>query len=194
MAKAKEVTDESGEVAKGTQYTTVTMDDGRVVDFAGKRKMIKDSVIHEDGSVSVRTDFVNGESRTFTIPAGMLLKFAAHGAEQKLGDEIAGVTDVEDCVLAIDELTERLNNGEWGVVRAAGNSIAGTSVLARALCEHSGKQMDAVKNFLKDKTQAQKMALRNNPSISVIVARLEAEKVKKAKGPAIDTEAMLGEL
>lgn len=176
-----------------TQYTTVTMDDGRVVDFAGKRKMIKDTLFNEDGSVAVRMDFVNGESRTFKLPAELMLKFAGHGAEQKLGDEIAGVQDVEDCVLAIDELTERLNKGEWGVTRVAGNSIAGTSILARALVEHSGKGMDAIKAFLKDKSQAQKIALRNNPAISVIVARLEADKVRKNKSD-INTEEMLGEL
>ncbi len=178
---------------KGTQYTTVTMDDGRVVDFAGKRKMLKDSILSEDGSVSVRMDFVNGESRIFKLPESLMMTFAAHGAEQKLGDEIAGVQDVEDCVLAVDELIERLAKGEWALARSAGNSIAGTSVLARALVEHSGKPIDKIKEFLKDKSQAQKMALRNNPAISVIVARLEAEKVRKNK-PEINTEEMLGEL
>lgn len=180
--------------AAETKYTTVTMDDGRVVEFAGKRKMLKDSIIHEDGNVDVRFDFVNGESRTFRIPTEMMLKFAAHGAEQKIGDEIAGVKDADDCVLAVEELIDRLVEGQWGVVRAAGNSIAGTSVLARALVEHSGKGMDAIKVFLKDKTQAQKLALRNNPSINVIVVRLEAEKTRKSTKPQIDTEEMLGEL
>ena len=177
-----------------TKYTTVTMDDGRVVEFAGKRKLLKDSVVHADGKVDVRFDFVNGESRTFTIPTDMIGRFAAHGAEQKIGDEIAGVVDADDCVLAVDELIERLHKGEWGVVRAAGNGIAGTSVLARALVEHSGKPMDAIKAFLSGKTQAQKLALRNNPAINVIVTRLEAEKVRKSTKPQIDTEEMLGEL
>jgi hypothetical protein len=183
-------------VKKGeTAYTTVTMDDGRIVDFAGKRKMLKESILNADGSVDVRLDFVNGESRTFALPSNLMQKFAAHGAEQKLGDEIAGVVDVDDCVLAVDELVERLQKGEWGITRTAGNSIAGTSVLARALVEHSGKPMDTIKAFLKDKTQAQKLALRNNPAISVIVLRLESEKVRKAGNkPQVDTEALLGEL
>lgn len=175
------------------EYNVVTMDDGRKVEFAGKRKMLKDTIILEDGTVQVRLDFVSGETRLFTLPDSLLLKFAGHGAEQKLGDEISGVTDVEDCVLAIDELMERLTNGDWGVVRTAGNSIAGTSILARALVEHSGKSPEVIKEFLRDKSQAQKMALRNNPSIQPIITKLEAAKVRKEK-VGIDTEAMLAGL
>jgi hypothetical protein len=73
----------------------VTLTDGRVVEFAGKRKLLKETIV--DGtSVSVRLDFRNGETRTFTVPADMVLRFAGHGAEQKLGDETAGVDDVDD--------------------------------------------------------------------------------------------------
>lgn len=182
IAKAKR-----GEIT----YNTVTMDDGRVVDFAGKRKMLKTSLFNADGSIAVRLDFVNGESRTFTLPDALLAKFAAHGAEQKLGDEIAGLDDVEDCILAIDQLTDRLNLGEWGIKREAGG-LAGTSVLARALVEHSGKTPEEIKNFLANKTHAQKVALRSNTALAPIIARLEAAKNKKKS--TVDTEALLGEL
>lgn len=176
-----------------TEYTLVKMDDGREVEFAGKRRMLKETLLGEDGSVSVRLDFVNGESRTFTLPSSLLMQFAGHGAEQKLGDEVAGLSDVEDAIMAIDELVERLNQGQWGVTRAAGNSMAGSSVLARALHEHTGKDMAAIKSFLSGKTQAEKVALRNNPAIAPIVAKLEAGKVKKG-AVVVDTEALLGEL
>lgn len=172
-------------------YNTVTMDDGRVVDFAGKRKMLKTALHREDGSIAVRLDFVNGESRTFTLPDTLLGKFAAHGAEQKLGDEIAGLEDVEDCILAIDELTERLNVGEWGIKREAGG-LAGTSILARALVEHSKKTPEEIKNFLANKTHAQKVALRSNSALAPIIAKLEAAKNKKKS--TVDTEALLDEL
>ena len=175
------------------QYQTVKMDDGRIVDFAGKRKMLKESILGDDGSVKIRLDFLNGETRTFTAPASLITKFAAHGAEQKLGDEIAGLTDVGDCVIAVDELVERLNKGEWGVARKSGSGMAGTSVLARALCEHSGKTMEVIKAFLSGKSQAEKVALRQNSAIAPIVARLEADKKPKA-GNNIDTDALLGGL
>lgn len=177
-----------------TQVETVTMADGRVVDFAGKRKLLKESSVNADGKVQVRLDFRNGETRLFTLPDNLLTKFAAHGAEQKLGDEIAGLNDVEDCVLAVDELIDRLYNGEWSIKREA-NGMAGTSVLVRALVKHTGKTVEQIKQFLNGKSQAEKVALRNNPKIKPIVERIEAEKAEKASKKAnVDTDAMLGEL
>ena len=174
-----------------TTVETVTLTDGRIVDFAGKRKLLKESSVTADGKVAVRLDFRNGETRLFTVPDALLNKFAAHGAEQKLGDEIAGLNDVEDCVLAVDELIDRLYNGEWSIKREA-NGMAGTSVLVRALVEHTGKTVDAIKQFLSGKSQAEKVALRNNPKIKPIVERIEAEKASKKAN--VDTDAMLGEL
>lgn len=174
---------------------TVKMTDERLVDFVGKRKLLKESFVKtgDDGKaqVSIRLDFRNGETRTFTIPDTLLLKFAAHGAEQKLGDETAGLEDVEDAVLAIDALVERLNAGEWGVKREA-NGMAGTSVLARALVEHTGKTLEQIRTFLSTKSQAEKVALRNNPKVKPIVERIESEKA--AKKSNVDTDALLGEL
>jgi hypothetical protein len=174
-----------------TQVETVTMTDGRVVDFAGKRKLLKESSVTAEGKVQVRLDFRNGETRLFTLPDNLMAKFAAHGAEQKLGDEIAGLTDTEDCVLAVDELIDRLYNGEWSIKREA-NGMAGTSVLVRALVEHTGKTVEQIKQFLNGKSQAEKVALRNNPKIKPIVERIEAEKASKKAN--VDTDAMLGEL
>src|SRR6185369_4077604 len=99
--------------------------------------------------VGVRLDFRNGETRMFEVPAGLLLQFAGHGAEQKLGDETAGVDDVDDMTLAVDELIDRLNKGEWSM-RREGTGVAGTSVLMRALVEYSGKSIEQIKEYLKD--------------------------------------------
>ena len=170
---------------------TITMEDGRIVDFPGKRKLQKEAQVTPEGKVQVRLDFKNGQTRLFAIPDNMQAKFAAHGAEQKLGDEIAGLEDIEDCVLAVDELIDRLYNGEWGVKRES-SGLAGTSVLARALVEHTGKTAEQIKAFLGTKSQAEKVALRNNPKIKPIVERIEAEKA--AKGAKVDTDSMLGEL
>ena len=174
-----------------TAVETVTMQDGRIAEFAGKRKLLKESLQSPEGKVQVRLDFRNGETRLFTLPDNLLAKFAAHGAEQKLGDEIAGLADVDDCVIAIDELIDRLYNGEWGVKRES-NGMAGTSVLVRALVEHTGKTVEQIKTFLSGKTQAEKVALRNNPKVKPIVERIEAEKA--SKGSKVDTDALLGEL
>lgn len=183
------------EATKATKAATVivdvAMDDGRVVQFAGKRKLLKESQISAAGDVRVRLDFRNGETRTFTIAPAMMAKFAAHGAEQKLGDSIAGLDDVEDCILAVDELMGRLDAGDWTVQREA-NGLAGTSVLAKALVEYTGKTIDKIKEFLSTKAQAEKVALRANPKVKVIVDRIEAEKA--SKGNKIDSDALLSGL
>lgn len=169
----------------------VTMADGTIVEFAGKKKLIKTPTIGADGIVSIRLDFVNGDFRIFTLPADMIAKFAAHGAEQKLGDEIAGLDDVADAVMAVDSLIDRLYEGKWNATRES-NGMAGTSILARALVEQSGKPIEIVRAFLLNKTQAEKVALRNNVGIKPIIDRLESEKVSKKA--TVDTDSLLSDL
>ena len=186
-------------MATEPQVTTVKMSDDRLVDFAGKKQMLKESFVTADGKVQVRLDFRNGETRLYTVPDALMLKHAAHGAEQKLGDEIAGLkkadgsdADIEDKILAIDELVDRLYGGEWNT-RKESSGMAGTSVLIRALCELYSKPVEAIKTFLKDKSQAEKMALRNNAKVKPIVERLEAERVAKA-GSKVDSDGLLAGL
>lgn len=174
----------------------VKMEDGREVEFVGKRRMLKDSIFEEStGHPTIRLDFRNGRTVSFRIPEALLLKFAAHGAEQKLGDEVAGYKEdeLDDQVLAVEELIERLNKGEWNVKREGG-SMAGTSILIKALVEFAGgsRTVEQVKEFLKGKSQAEKTALKNSPKIKPIVERLEAERA--AKTAHVDTDALLAGL
>jgi hypothetical protein len=145
----------------------------------------------------VTLDFINGETRKFAISANNALfgRLAAHGALQKLGDEVAGLEDVDDQVIAIEELISRLEGGEWGAERkrGEGNAMAGLSVLAKALVQTSGKSPEAVREFLKSKTNAEKLALRDNPKLKPIIAELEAKKKQKPK-EEVDTDSMLDEL
>jgi hypothetical protein len=172
--------------------TTVVLEDGRAVDFVGKRKLLKETIIEGD-VVSVRLDFINGQTRLFECPSDLILKAAGHGLEQKLGDEVAGVADPDDQVLAIDELIERLAKGPEGwTTQRQSSGIAGTSVLFKALCEaYPDKAPAALKEYLKTKTQADKIALRNSKRLKPIVERLEAE---KAAGSKVDADALLSEL
>ena len=168
----------------------VKMSDGREVSFAGKRKAIKSSDF-VDGVVQVRIDFRNGTSKLYTIPATMVSRAACHGGEQKYGDSYAGIEDIEDMIEACDKVQENMTAGDWSA-RVEGSGIAGTSVLARALVELTGKTPEAVKEFLKTKTQADKMALRQSSKLKPIIERLEAEKVAKAS--KVDTGALFAEL
>lgn len=185
---------EAAAAPKAAEKTAVTMTDGRTVEFGKRQKLVKSDEVSDAGDVTIRLDFVNGETRSFSLPTSSPLfsRFAAHGASQKLGDAIAGETDIDDAVLAVDELITRLTNGEWAVRREAG-AMAGTSILIRALVEASGKSVEEIKAYLSNKTQAEKLALRRSAKIKPIVERLEAEKASNSK-TAVDTDALLGEL
>ena len=176
-----------------TDKTPVTMTDGRVVLFTPKQKLVKESLIDaENGIIITRLDFRNGQTRSLTIPGDMILRFAAHGAEQKLGDAIAGEKDFDDAVLAVESLITRLEAGEWNMPREAG-AFTGASILLRALVEVSGKSIEEIKTFLETKTAAEKLALRRSAKLEPTIKRLEAEKASKSKN-VIDTDALLGDL
>lgn len=171
-----------------TEAEKVTMEDGRTVEFAGKRKLLKDTLLPGvtegyEGPPAVRFDFRNGKTRTYTLHEKLVWQFAVHGASQKIGDETAGEDDIDDMVLAVDEIIERLSGEtpEWTVKREGGG-FAGVSILMRALMEHTGKDEATIKAFLKPRSHAEKMALRTHGPIKVIVERLEAEKAAKAAG------------
>jgi len=178
-------TRQPAEVAK------VTMTDGREVDFAGKRKMLKEIMKLGVDGIALRFDFRNGETRTYDLNPALTLQFAAHGGLQKYGDETAGLEDVDDMVEATDEIHGRLEKGEWSVQREA-NGLSGVSVLMKALIELTGKTKDQVREFLSPLSQAEKNALRASPQLKPIVDRIEAEKA--AKGGQIDVGSLLGKL
>lgn len=174
-------------MANETAIDSVAMNDGRVVDFSGKQRCKVDTYENEQG-LHVQLDFRNGESRIFRMQPLMVAQFAMHGAKQKLVDEMAGIKDLDDAVLAVDELIERLDNGEWTQKRAAGEGIAGTSVLLRALVEFTGKSVPEVKAKLKSMSQTEKMAMRANAKLKPIIERMEAEKANKSN---VDTDSLL---
>lgn len=156
------------------EVTLVKMLDGREVGFAGKRKVLKDTLIDEskivvdgdgvyvgNGAVAVRMDFRNGVSKLFPLNTKLLAKFAGHGGEQKFGDELATSAaeplSPEDMVLAVEDLNQQVNiDGNWSAVREGGGGFAGASVVVLAIIEASGKTVEAVKAFLQGKLDAAK--------------------------------------
>lgn len=188
---------------KPVEKEVVKMTDGRSVEFAGKRKMLKEVVL-SDGGVSVRFDFRNGETRTFTVPQELMAQFAGHGASQKIGDETAGVDDLEDMVVGVDTIIERLAKGEWSATREEGDGFSGASVVIKAIAEASGKTADQVKAFLQAKLdgakakgekltrQALYKSFRNpNTVTGKIIQRMELEKASKG---GVNSDDLLSEL
>ena len=198
MSAVENEVEESASSA-GTNVETVSMGDGRTVDFVGKRKLIRTPFFKDEAETEldyVRFDFRNGQSIKYAPSPELFARFAAHGVAQKLGDETAGLTDVDDMVLAVEKLVERLDAGgpeAWRTVRES-SGLAGTSILLRALVilsERNGKPKTAaeVKEFLSTKSPQEKLALRNSAKLKPIIEELEA--AKNAKAAKVDTEALL---
>src|SRR5438105_11593993 len=142
MSTTEAATAKSTKAKPKAEVEKVKMSDGREVEFAGKRKMLKEAIYADGQWIGTRFDFRNGETRTFDAPAqdiktpdeGIFLfhKLAGHGSEQKIGDETAGAESIGDMIDAVDAVIDRLSKGEW-YMEGVGAGAAGTSILLRAL-------------------------------------------------------------
>jgi hypothetical protein len=202
-----------------TEVLAVTMKDGRVVNFAGKRKVNKETLLDEGkivadgdvvqlqaGAVCIRMDFRNGDTRTIPLPLSLLARFAGHGAEQKFGDELASPADKplseEDMVIAIDDLNATIQSGSWGRGRASGGGgVSGASIVVQAIMEASGKDLETVKAYLQKKLDSDpdltRRALYDSFRVAgtktgVIIKRLEEAKL--AKTAKVDADAELANM
>lgn len=178
--------------------TVVSMTDGRLVTFTGRKRL--DKTLITEPAPGVRLDFLNGETRTFMVPAELLNHAAAHGVSQKLGDEISDITDIEDAVEAVDQLMARLVKGEWRAKSEGGaGGMAGASILAKALVEVTGQPIAVVREYLSNLDNRTKAALRASAEVGPTVQRLEAEKAARAAArgvaspdkPKVDVGAVL---
>jgi hypothetical protein len=197
-------------VKKEVVRTPVTLTTGEVVEFTERQRTVKSSTL-EDGHAKVRFAFRNGEVREFefTKHAPLLMRLAIHGALQKIGDETAGVEDLDDQVAAVDAVIGRLERGEWGAERQPGNSFAGASVVIRAIAEAKGTDVGAAKDFIermlakfeaegKPITRQALYASFRKPGSKTapIIARLEAEQAAKRaeKVGGLNADDLLGEM
>lgn len=158
----------------------VTMLDGREVEFPGKRRMLKEAKI--DGNViTICIDFINGEARKFVLPESLLLQFAAHGGLQKYGDATSGIDDIDKMVDAVDDVDETVQSGSWNAIRdASAGSLAGASILAKALVVVTGQPIEVVRSYLATLDAKTKTALRFSAEVAPAVKKLEDEKAARA--------------
>lgn len=173
------------------ETTTVVAQDGSKYEFSARAKVKKDSTVQPDGSIVTKFVFRNGEVRSAVLPrdSDLYAKAAAHGMDQKYGDEFAGLDDVEDCIEAFDSLAARIARGEWSEKRQS-DGLAGSSLLARALAEVSGADLAAVRAKLADTPKETKAALGRQAKVMEVIARLKAERAAKS-GKAEDADAAL---
>jgi len=177
-----------------TQVHKVTLTTGEQVEFSARQKVDKRGGVNEDGSVTVDFAFKNGEVRTFRMTADhpLFARAALHGLNQKFGDSFAGIEDIEDMVLAFEDLAKTLTENNWAEKRG-GEGVAGTSVLARALMAVTGQSREEIKAFLSPLSAADKMALRQVEPFASKVKEIEAERQKKGTSK-VDVSALLAKL
>lgn len=176
-----------------SETTKVQAEDGGLYEFGEKAKVKKQSQVKEDGTVVTKFVFKNGVVRTHvTAPnSPVYSRLASHGADQKFGDEFAGLDDVEDCVEAFDAMSARLAKGEWSEKRQ-GDSMAGVSLLARALVIVSGRPIDEVRAKLSALDQKTKTAISQQPAVAEQIVKIKAERdAKKPQKEGVDPNAAL---
>ena len=203
------------------EQVAVVMEDGTTKVFVGKRRMLKDYTVNEDGSVTARFDFVNGAVRSITMNPddSLFAQAAGHGLIQKGGDEAAGDETVEDMVIHVEAILERLAKGEWGAERGTGDGFSGASVVIRAIMEakaqiaaEQGKSEEEVAAISRDQASVKayiEKALEKDKAAggsltrqklyqsyrapgtrtAAIIERIEREKA--SKNVAVDAEAEL---
>ena len=194
-------------------YTDVTMTDGRTVKFPGDQR-VKKTVLFENGlAVGVQFDYRNGETRKLHVAEldqATAAYSTCHGLLQKIGDASSGTKEIDDIVLEQEEVLARLRKGDWAVEREAGDSMAGASIVIKAFCEATGKDVAFIKDFLDKKlaklvadaeaagakkpTRQGMYASFRDPKSKVgqIIRRMEEEKASKSA--VVDADAVLGEL
>lgn len=175
-----------GVLIQMSETTQVQMEDGSVVEFTEKMKVKKQSFIDSNsGDLVTKFVFRNGAVRTHVTAAddAMVARLALHGADQKFGDEFAGLDDVEDCIQAFEEMSARIARGEWSEKRSS-DGLAGTSLLARALVAVTGKTIEEVKTRLGALDAKTKAAMAKQPKIAQAIAEIKA--ARDAKKPAKD--------
>ena len=154
----------------------VNLNDGTTAEFTEKQKM-ELSVTASESGVAFRAAFANGEVRTGTVPASLLLRAAEHGIGQKLRDSISGEKTIEDAVGSFEDVAETLLRGDWTQTRASGDGPkASKTELAQALAAVRGIAVEAAANWLATKTPAEKIKLRQVPAISLKIAEMRAAK------------------
>lgn len=208
MSETTEVKPKKKEVV----YTEVTMEAGHVVKFPGDTKVKKSIVWDGEGAerraAGVQFDFRNGKTLALALSEldESTHEYAAcHGLLQKIGDEYSGTKEVDDMFLEAEGVAERLRKGEWAVEREAGDSMAGASIVIKALMEATGKDQAFIKSFLDKKIETAKAAGQKltrqalyasfrNPASKTgqIIRRLEEEKAAKAS--VINADETLGEM
>lgn len=119
------------------------------------------------------------------FPDDMQKRFALGGVNAACGDSAAS-PDV-DSISVIEQRAANIMAGNWTVKGAGGGGRTNT-LLARALAQHTGSDIEAVVAKLKESTDERKKELARHPQIKAIIEQIKLDdqraKTKEAKDAA----------
>lgn len=129
----------------------------------------------------IRFKFANGETREWAFSDFLKVKNEAfgNGISQKLGDSFAGAKSVSEAVAAVDDMAERLQDGDWNLTGRGGSSRE--TLLALAISRVYNQPINAVNAKLAEIDDEDKKAYAKNKKIA---AEIEAIKVERAEAKA----------
>lgn len=159
--------------------------------------MAKKIVSLETESVTFETGMGSHTIELSELSPEMLKQCALHGISQKVGDSYANAkTATDDTEMTVEEYVEQcvvagiqqLRDGDWTI--RTGTAGPRVTDLARAIAEATGESEETVAEKLADADSDTKKALRADPAVAPILARIRAERAaKKAK----EAESQTGE-
>lgn len=137
-----------------TEYTDITMLDGRVVKFPSKRNVLRDTLFNsETGQLAIRLDYRDGEFQLFIVPgtlpadATVLIAAAGAGLRDRFGAEQSGIEDLEEMREAAEAFAGQLAKNIWreGATESSGK---GAHIVIRAVAEVTGKSRQEVRDYI----------------------------------------------
>ena len=184
---------ETKEVVK-SEKIQVTMQDGSVVGFNQKQKIVTEVKLSEEG-FGIVFNCRGGQKYSLELENDhkLFVTLAAHGAKQKVGDSAVKCENDDDLALAIERTVNQLIAGQW--VERSGDGIArGLADLIEAV--RRAKNYEAGSDAAKASAESIKgmsddtiKTLRSNATVKGHLLAIAQERAAAAQAKALASQS-----
>jgi hypothetical protein len=127
------------------------------------------------------------------LPEDLVFQAALHGFKQKYVDKAAlgaEATLTEKHAAIRSMVRYHAGTGEWSMT-SAGEGTSGDGLLVRALMRVAGLDRDGARTAVAGMDKKVQAAMRTDPTIAPVIARLRGEKPARKPSSDVDTGALL---
>lgn len=124
------------------------------------------------------------------VPKEIYDRLVVHGLNAKVGDSAAGLKTESEIVTALSATIEQLKRGIFNATRSG----SGATLLAEAVAELKGIEVEAAINYLGMLDDEKLKIVEANAKVKAIVARKRAERLAKAAESAEEDDDDLPEM